>query len=46
MAFIVDFTIKYRSDDEKCTSEILVSATKSYKNHKFSNIEPHKQKKV
>ena len=40
MTFILDFMIKYRSNDDKWTSEMCVLATKSYKNHKFSSPEP------
>ena len=34
------FAIKYRSNDNKSTSEVCVSANTSYTNHQFSNLEP------
>ena len=44
MTFILDFTINYRSDDEQCTPEMLVSAPKSHNINKLSNSEPQIKK--
>ena len=46
MTSILEFTMKYRSDDEQWTSEMFVSVTKSYKINKLNNSENQRKKEV
>ena len=45
MTSILDFTIKYRSDDEQQTSEMFVSTSKSYKIKKIEQFRATNEKR-